>query len=589
MKTKFFQSFTFRIFVVTSLIIFLSLVSLTALNCYTTARRETSQQIHSGTNTLNQTASFIQYRVHAIEGIMNVICYDETIQTVLSYRNEYYSKNIANWNIHTTNCREILYNSYTTDNIDEIRLYSSSGPASFEETNEFKRLSSATQTEWYERLNSSEESSLWLPGNFFDDGADHILYVKKIADLQRLGNYLGYVTASIPVAKIADIVDQGELTVNTCLVVMNSHDEIIASTNNLFEETSDVRTLIESGGLGDSDALTQTAYRGEQYLMGYRDIPNSDWVLVMMVPYRDVLATIWRFLKQMILSVGLVILICLPIMYKLSESLNSRIVILKDMMQQSSAGNFLTEPIENGRDEIGELTNSFYQMQTKISKLVEDQYRLGYEIKDLEFQVLQSQINPHFLYNTLDMIHWMGLKHHCIEVSEAAGMLGEFYSLSLGHGETIVPILDELRHIQAYVHIQNMRFENRITFFNEVPPELYDYYMIKIVLQPIVENAISHGILEREDETGTITVRGEMEGKVIRLSVSDNGVGIPKERLEKILEKDAHQKKHGYGVWNIHQRLRLAYGEGFGLAYQSEVGVGTTVTVTLPAMGKPEG
>ncbi|MDY3920126.1 MAG: histidine kinase [Candidatus Limivivens sp.] len=584
MKTKFLRSFTFRIFIVTSLVIFFSLTTLTAINTYNTSRRETYQQIYSGTNTLNQTASFIQYRVHAIEGIMNVISYDDTIQTVLSTSSDYYSKNIANWNIHTTNCQEIMYNSYTTDNIEEIRLYSSSGPASFEETNEFKRLSSATQTEWYDRLKSSDESSLWLPGSFFEDSADHILYVKKIADLQKLGNYLGYVTASIPVSKIADIVNQGELTVNTSLAVINSHNEVITSKNNLFSEISDIRTLIDTNDLQSSDSLKQVKYNNALYLMGYREIPNSDWLLVMLIPYSDVLLTTRKFQVQMILSLLLVILICLPIMYRLSKSLNSRIVVLKNMMKQSSSGIFLTEPIDNGKDEIGELTQSFYKMQTKISKLVEDQYKLGYEIKDLEFQVLQSQINPHFLYNTLDMIHWMGLKHNCIEVSEAAGKLGEFYSLSLGHGEKIVPIQDELRHIQAYINIQNMRFDNRITFFNEVPAELYQYYMIKIVLQPIVENSISHGILERADETGTITVRGEKDGGIIRLYISDNGVGIPPERLTTILQKDSHQKQHGYGVWNIHERLRLSYGPEYGLSYQSEVGAGTTVTVILPAI-----
>lgn len=587
MKTRFLKSFTFRIFSVTSLVLLISLAALTLVNSYSLSRRETEQQIYSGTNTLNQAASFIEYRVHAIEGIMNVISYDDTIQTVLSNSAEYYSKNIANWNIHTTDCREILYNSYTTDNIDEIRLYSSTGPASFEETDEFKRLSSAARTEWYERLNSSQESSLWIPGGFFEGEEDHILYVKKISDLQKLGNYLGYITASIPVSKIADIVDQGELTVNTCLAVINSHNELITAKNNVFDDLSDIRTLIDESGLEAEESLAQVKYNGNPYLCGFREIQNSDWTLIILVPYADVLLATRGFQNQMLLSVLVLILICLPVMYKLSKSLNSRIVVLKNLMKQSSSGNFITRPIDNGSDEIGELTQSFYKMQTKIAGLMEEQYRSVNEIKDLEFQVLQSQINPHFLYNTLDMIHWMGLKYNCIEVSEAAGKLGEFYSLSLGHGEKIVPIQDELRHIQTYINIQNMRFENRITLLIQVPPQLYGYYMLKIVLQPIVENSINHGILEREDETGTITVNGSMDGDSIRLTISDNGMGIPKEKLDSLLQKKSGQKRHGYGVWNIHERLRLAYGPEYGLRYESTVGEGTTVTVVLPVVTEP--
>lgn len=580
------KSFTFRIFRTTSLAILISLAVLTFLTGFQLSEREINQHIYSGTQTLDQTTSFIEYQIRSIEGIVNVISYDDTIQSVLSNSDDYYNKNVSSWNIHTTSCREILYNSYTTDNIDELRLYSSSGPAAFEETEEFKKLSSALRTEWYSRLHNTGKSTLWLPGSFFDSkeaaSSDHILYVKKISDLSHINKYLGYVTASVPKETFSTIIRQGELTRDTLISVFNTSNEMVASNNQMFDSPSDLQELISSASVHSDTDLKKVRYNGQSYLMGVRNIENSDWTLAMMVPYSDILSTINSFRMQMILSGFLVILICLPIIYKLAVSLNSRIIILKNLMSESSSGNFSAVPIDNGDDEIGDLTNSFYHMQQKIAKLIADQYQLGYEIKSLEFQVLQSQINPHFLYNTLDMIYWMGLKYHCIAVSEAARRLGEFYMLSLGHGEKLVTIQDELRHVQTYVDIQNMRFENRISLVSNVPCELLPYYTLKIILQPIVENSITHGILERSDETGSIVITGDKTDSCIRLIISDNGVGIPEEKLKNLLLKKSSEKHHGYGIWNIHERLRLSYGSAYGLHYESTVGVGTTVTVTLP-------
>lgn len=230
------------------------------------------------------------------------------------------------------------------------------------------------------------------------------------------------------------------------------------------------------------------------------------------------------------------------------------------------------------------MTDSFYHMQTHIKSLMEEQYRQGFEIKDLELQVLQSQINPHFLYNTLEMIYWMGVKKNAPEISKVASELGLFYKLSLGNGEKVVTIEDEIKHIEAYVNIQNLRFNNIITLLNNIPVSLYEYQIVKLTMQPLIENAINHGIREKPNEQGTILLQGKLQNNCIYLTIEDNGIGMTPEQLSNISVKRRHSSGHGYGVWNINERLKLTYGEKYGLLYSSEYGKGTTVTIKIPAL-----
>ncbi|MDF2986874.1 MAG: integral rane sensor signal transduction histidine kinase [Eubacterium sp.] len=249
-------------------------------------------------------------------------------------------------------------------------------------------------------------------------------------------------------------------------------------------------------------------------------------------------------------------------------------------MKEAGSKNFIIEPLKNGEDEIGELTDSFNSMAGKINGLLDEQYRLGYEIKNLELKVLQSLINPHFLYNTLDMIYWLAVKNKVPAIENAAKSLGRFYNLSLGHGEDIVTLEKELTHVSTYVNIQNMRFEDKIKLVVDVPDELYSCRIIKIVLQPLVENAILHGIYEKEDSRGTITISGDASDGILQITIEDDGVGMNTEHLSALLSTPGENR--GYGVWNINERIRLTYGEPYGLQFTSTPNAGTCVFVKFP-------
>lgn len=566
---------------------FLTLV--TFINSYRLSQREINQSIYTGTNVLNQTSAYIQYRVQEINGIINVITYSDTIQQALIDGENYYSHSVANWNIQTSHgIKKISYGSYTSNDISEIRLYSNSGQLSFDETDAFKTLDRRKQDEWRERLNSAPGNSIWIPSTFFSspNPTTDILLVNRIAALTNMKKYLGYIISTIPESTFTDIVNQAETTQNTSVILYNSKNEVIVKSNSCIEAITPelIHQIVAENQILNKKGLMKVSFLGRTYLMGVQDIAGNDWSVAMLIPYDDILNNSRTFQYQMITVILIILLISIPIIYLIGRSLTSRIVILKKQISSFSKGDLSDKQIYNGDDEIGDLTDSFYHMQTHIKSLMGEQYRQGFEIKDLELQVLQSQINPHFLYNTLEMIYWMGVKKNAPEISKVASELGLFYKLSLGNGKKIVTIEDEIKHIEAYVNIQNLRFNNIITLLNNIPVSLYEYQIVKLTLQPLIENAINHGIREKANEKGTILLQGEIKENCIYLTIEDNGIGMTPDQLSHISVKRSHSSGHGYGVWNINERLKLTYGEKYGLSYSSEYGKGTTVTIKLPAL-----
>jgi two-component system sensor histidine kinase YesM len=242
--------------------------------------------------------------------------------------------------------------------------------------------------------------------------------------------------------------------------------------------------------------------------------------------------------------------------------------------------------LSSGVDEVGQLAENLNEMLVRSETLFQEQCQMRDSLKNAELQVLQAQINPHFLYNSLDMIHWMALKHQVQDIGVAVENLSSFYRFSLGMGEDKVSIDKELKHVQAYVNIQNIRYRNNIDLRFHVPEELMHYQIVRIVFQPLVENCIQHGIRARADSRGVIDITGRKVERVIRFSVADNGVGMSQEKLEAI--RGGQLGKVGYGVNNINRRLTLNYGPDHGLRYVSEPGKGTTVAFDIPCELSPE-
>lgn len=200
--------------------------------------------------------------------------------------------------------------------------------------------------------------------------------------------------------------------------------------------------------------------------------------------------------------------------------------------------------------------------------------------KDIQLLLLYSQLNPHFLYNTLDVINWKAIKLNAPEIYQPIQVLSRFYKLTLNGGSTDISVRDELDHIRLYVQLQNLRFQDKIRLRTDYAAEVMDLRILNMLLQPIVENAAVHGILEKPEGSGTISVTARVDRDRLIFSIEDDGVGIPPEKLAHIWDENG--ESNGYGIWNVQERIRIAYGRAYGVSIQSHPGIGTRATLTLP-------
>ena len=278
----------------------------------------------------------------------------------------------------------------------------------------------------------------------------------------------------------------------------------------------------------------------------------------------------------------LILILTLILTKMITRSVTQPIRELCTATQEVAKGNFSPAEIESG-DEIQVLTKSFNDMTGEIQFLIENIKKEQRNLRDTELKLLQAQINPHFLYNTLDAIVWMAEGGQDKEVVSMVTALSQFFRTTLSEGKDYITIREEESHIRSYLSIQEFRYADILEYEIDVDPALYDYTILKLTLQPVVENALYHGIKNKRGK-GKITVRGYERDDRIFLEVIDNGIGMDEAELERLKGKLKGEASHerGFGIGNVNERLRLNYGPEYGLSFESVKGEGTTVTVCIP-------
>ena len=280
---------------------------------------------------------------------------------------------------------------------------------------------------------------------------------------------------------------------------------------------------------------------------------------------------------------GVTILICIfaaVLAYFITSSMVSgRIERLTCLMQEVQEGSMDMQVGSDDRDEIGMLYRGFGSMMKRIRTLINEVYLGKITQKEAELKALQAQINPHFLYNTLSLINWKALAAGEEDISRMTLAMSTFYRTALNRGRNVLQVEAELSNTRAYLEIQSMLHDGDFDYEIEVQPEILQCESLNLILQPLVENAIHHGIEEKTDGRGKISVRGWKEDNCVWFMVEDNGVGMEQEVADKILTMESK----GYGVRNVDERIRLCYGEKYAMKVESVVGKGTKMTIHFPA------
>lgn len=330
-------------------------------------------------------------------------------------------------------------------------------------------------------------------------------------------------------------------------------------------------------------------------LVAFSKLSVPNWYLIMRLPATTVYGTdIFSFdvmRAVLILAVIVVFVISLIIIYSsivenTVKRINNAIMVLKNE-GIDQADNVASLNDKNNKS-LALLENNANQLVITIKKLMEESYEAKIKARDFQLKALQAQINPHFLYNTLDAIKWMILEDYKKDSIWMINAFSRYFRLSLAKGRDVVTLRDELELVESYVGIMQKRFSNISTIDINIDEKLKDCLIPKLSLQPLVENALNHGILHSQNNEGRLAIAAREENGRLIISIKDNGNGMNQQQLENILGQSNSSNTKGYGLGNVDERLKLFGGEDCGLSISSEINVGTTVTISLPLKYMPQ-
>jgi len=329
---------------------------------------------------------------------------------------------------------------------------------------------------------------------------------------------------------------------------------------------------------GKDEPMDKLSWHGKNYTVLQSDVPISGWRVMLCKPTSVITSSAWWIISTVIIMIVACIAAVAITGSLFSRKFIQRIERLRDNMRTVEQGSLEVTVSSHSKDEIGDLIRGFGNMVDQTKMLIDKVYVEEIARKESEMKALQAQINPHFLYNALSIINWRAIRIRASDISGMAQLLSTYYRTTLNKGKNMTLISDELLNVQSYIEIQLNMHSNSFEVEYHIDDAIRTYQMPNLLLQPLVENAILHGIENREEGGGQLVLSGCMDDDCIVFHVEDNGVGIPPDRLPHLLETQAK----GYGLKNVNDRAKLMYGPEYGLTIRSVEGEGTQVTLRIP-------
>lgn len=451
-------------------------------------------------------------------------------------------------------------------------------------------LSQAKGTYWYGIFQGNREPQEMFCPSFYLGSQEKqnygdMAYICPLSLYYHSTAYKAYLAVYFSDDKLNNILSDNLSLEGSVSYIVNERDAIVATSD---QSLSGIYRLdydtIKDSFMSSNNFIERNILDTKVYA-GFYSISNTDWFMVTILPAPPLIHESNHLMLQIALLYAGFLVLALIFANILAHSITGRLSSVIRQMQTVRHGPPTPMESPEAHDEIGDLIDTYNYMTRKMDELMKKQAKSAEDLRIAEFNSLQAQINPHFLYNTMDMINWMALQGQTEEISHAVQSLSRFYKLTLSRKKGISTIARELEHVTIYVQLQNMRYHDSIELITDIPDELSEYQIPKLTLQPVVENSILHGILEKESKSGTIVITGWMENEDIVLLISDDGVGISPEILSTILSGSGNSQSGGtnIAVYNTHRRLQILYGKDYGLTYSSNPRKGTEVEIRFPA------
>ena len=552
----------------TILLVVTGLVPMTVLALYSHSRQSTmvrSSELEDMQSIMEQTKESIDSQTAVYASLLNYLTYSPDIEEIIK------EKNIDNYTAYEkyTEIADPLLSvpkSYH-DAIKRIQLFADSIQVEHEYT--LVPLDKM-QEEWWSEGLKDDVRIQWK----VDRTRGEVVAVRMTYAHQKLNAVLcislDYDKIFQPLTNILTDENGGIVADKDGNVLYNKTGltELKLSDDNKKDTSQTADKLI--GKISQTCARTQT------------ESEENDWVFYFYKSQDAISGSVRRLLLEeipLIIACGFIILF---LGLSFSRIFTRKIEELTKNMDQVNHGSREVTVSSDSEDEVGILINSFHNMMDEINRLIDEVYVNKIALKEYELKALQAQINPHFLYNTLSMMNWMAIRSNQMEISKVTLALSTFYRTALSKGEDVVTVENCIQNMQAYLEIQLTMHDNNFTVDWDIDPTIKNEKMPKLLLQPVVENAIEHGIDEKEDGDKKLFLSFRGNGDDVEITVRDNGMGMPQEKAETLV---TYQAK-GYGLKNVNDRIRLLYGEKYGIQIFSAPDEGTTVVMRFPKEGR---
>ncbi|MGG4147488.1 histidine kinase [Paenibacillus algorifonticola] len=556
-------------------------LSLLIYYSYTTVRNELEDQAYASMmSTTTRINSNLQSKLDYYVKISNSLFLDGTLRGYLTHS---YNDNRLYLEAYTYFDNLISSVRISNPEISGITIYTANHSLPKDNVLIKALDENVSKSGLFQALEGSYGNAVFLQESSGEDNPP-TLTLARLLNNYSLNYPYGILSMNIAEADIYSLIVKEDP--NKSIYIVNSEGSILSSKNKSVLGSS-IHTLLPDPFPVATSGKFDSTYNGERVLVVY-DTLNSGWKTVTIVPYND-FASLAKAAAARLMPVALIcLLLAILLIYITARLFTRRVIYLLRMIRRVERAEFTGTQLEMGNDEIGQLNQAFHNMSLRINNLINEVYKKEIAKQEIEMNVLQAQINPHFLYNTLASISSLAIKHEDARIHKMVTDLAKFYRISLNKGKHLISINEEITLTKHYMAIQQTRFEGLLHIHYQVDDSLLPKQIVKLTLQPFVENCINHAIWDDEAKLNII-IRGYLDGEDIVLEVIDDGMGMPVGKAAHMMERSHDSSEHssGYGIANVNSRLGLLFGESYGVQIFSALGIGTQVSIRIPASGIP--
>lgn len=528
------------------------------------------------------------------ENISDMICNNSSIQTYLDTPTG--GNNIARYHAEYAeyDVMNDFFNSTVNigDDIIGIRLFVDNEKKYSHEHYYFFSEDDLKLEPWYQTAMEAKGKVRWVFN--YESDSPKVSCVRMVKSLSVYDKTIGALAVDLPEKKLMKILSDISVLSND-----GENNVYLIDENGLVISASrDAQIGEELIDSEDMKEIRSSAVGTKRYGQGrkssciiYRQIEGTDWKIAAIVPWKEISSYQTVMYSMPVITVIIILIVFLTVLFAanfFSYSMRKKIRELALRIEKENIDELEKKDIHRDVYSMQRLQDGIEDMILQINNTMREYHKAKDKEREAYMQALQAQINPHFLYNVFDAINWMAVRIGADDICFMVEHLAEYFRLSLNRGKAIVTVADELKLLKIYVTIQNRRFSDCVTMDYNIDEEFYDYLIPKISLQPIIENAIIHGIQEKRGYKGRIVIDSKIDSGYLIITISDDGIGMKEEKLKNCMKLDAVSQheytKSGYGLYNVDERLKLfSKDDNCGLSIESVYGEGTVVTMKITA------